>query len=66
MNKYDFLSFLPAILIFLGLYIYFIIKGAYLEMLGVSLLIIIFLLAILWSKYWINKKYEKEKKEECY
>ena len=62
MNKYDFLSMLPVFLIFLGIFIWLILKGAFIEMLGISLLIIVFLLAILWSKYWINKKYEKEEK----
>ena len=66
MNKYDFLTFLPVILIVVGIYIWMIYKGLYIEMLGMSLLILTFYLAILWSKYWTNKKYEKEKKVEYY
>jgi len=59
----DFMYWLPLILIILGWNISLIIRKLYLIILYEILLGLAFSVLILWCKYWLDRKYEKEKNQ---
>ena len=60
----DFMYWLPIFLFIVGCNIWFIIIKAYkviiLEIVAASLLLFMYF----WSKYWLNRKFEKHKNQE--
>lgn len=59
MNLYEILAYLPAFLVFGICIIYGIISGGIKTILFFLIFGIIFLSAILWTKYWMDKSKEK-------
>jgi hypothetical protein len=59
MNKYELLAYLPAFLLFGIWTVYMIYSGGINTLLIFLICGILFILAILWTRYWMNKSMEK-------
>ena len=60
----DFMYWLPGGIAIIILNIYFIYKKSYSTICLELILFITFLFYYLWIKYWLNRKYKKEKNQE--